>query len=78
MATKSLLFWTPEQQLKGYPNIPLIFNTRKIQQSKSVLKLPKSSMDLEDFSYVFENKIYTFDDYFTQLNTAGLIVVKNG
>jgi CubicO group peptidase (beta-lactamase class C family) len=78
MATKSLLFWTPEQQLLGYPHIPEIFNTRQIQHSSTILKLPKSKASLDDFSYIHKGKVKTLNDYFEQLNTTGLIVIKNG
>jgi len=78
MSTKSLLTWTPEQQLEGYPNINRIYNTRKIEASSQILELTRAEASLDDFTYVYQGEPKTINDYFDQLNTTGLIVLKNG
>ena len=78
MSAKSLLTWTPEQQLKGYPNIHRIYHTRKIGASSKKLNLTSADLRLDGFTYIHQKQTKTIDDYFEELNTAGLIVLKNG
>jgi len=78
MSAKSLLTWTPEQQLEGYPNINRIYYTRKIEASSQILELTRAEASLDDFTYVYQGEPKTINDYFDQLNTTGLIVLKNG
>ena len=78
MSAKSLLTWTPEQQLEGYPNINRIYYTRKIEASSQILELTRAEENLDDFTYVHQGEPKTINDYFDQLNTTGLIVLKNG
>ena len=78
MSAKSLLTWTPEQQLEGYPNINRIYYTRKIEASSQILELTRAEASLDDFTYVHQGEPKTINDYFDQLNTTGLIVLKNG
>ena len=78
MSAKSLLTWTPEQQLEGYPNINRIYYTRKIEASSQILELTRAEESLDDFTYVHQGEPKTINDYFDQLNTTGLIVLKNG
>ena len=78
MSAKSLLTWTPEQQLEGYPNINRIYYTRKIEASSQILELTGAEASLDDFTYVHQGEPKTINDYFDQLNTTGLIVLKNG
>ena len=78
MSAKSLLTWTPEQQLEGYPNINRIYYTRKIEASSQKLELTHAEASLDDFIYIHQGEPKTINDYFDQLNTTGLIVLKNG
>ena len=78
MSAKSLLTWTPEQQLEGYPNINRIYYTRKVEASSQILELTRAEESLDDFTYVHQGEPKTINDYFDQLNTTGLIVLKNG
>ena len=78
MSAKSLLTWTPEQQLEGYPNIHRIYFTRIIAASSQILELTRAEESLDDFTYVHQGEPKTINDYFEELNTAGLIVLKNG
>ena len=78
MSAKSLLTWTPEQQLEGYPNINRIYYTRKIEASSQILELKRAEESLDDFTYIHKGEPKTINDYFDQLNTTGLIVLKNG
>ncbi len=74
----NLLFWTPEQQVAGYRNIDRVYPTRIISAGGSAYELPEQLVDLNDVQISFEDKVLTTDDYFSQQNVAGLLVIKNG
>ncbi len=74
----NLLFWTPEQQVAGYRNIDRVYPTRIISAGGSAYGLPEQLVDLNDVQISFEDKVLTTDDYFSQQNVAGLLVIKNG
>ncbi len=72
------LFWTPEQQVAGYRNIDRVFPTRIVSAGGSAYGLPEQLVDLNDVQIYFEDKVLTTDEYFSQQNVAGLLVIKNG
>ena len=74
----NLLFWTPEQQVAGYRNIDRVYPTRIISAGGPAYGLPEQLVDLNDVQISFEDKVLTTDDYFSQQNVAGLLVIKNG
>ncbi len=74
----NFLFWAPEQQVAGYRNIDKVFPTRIISAGGSTYGLPEQMVDLDDVEISFEDKVLTTDEYFLQLNVAGLLVIKNG
>ncbi len=75
---KKFLFWTPEQQVAGYRNIDRVFLTRIVSAGGSAYGLPEQLVDLNDVQIYFEDKVLTTDEYFSQQNVAGLLVIKNG
>ena len=77
LGEKGILFWDQEQKLSGYPNIHKIFPSRLIKGTEEPSLLPKSGAALSDFSYSYKGKMLDITDYFNQLNTTGLIVVKD-
>lgn len=74
----NFLFWTPEQQVAGYRNIDKVFPTRVISAGGSPYGLPEHMIDLNGVQISFEDKVLTTDEYFSQQNVAGLLVIKNG
>ena len=74
----SFLFWTPEQQVAGYRNIDKVFPTRTISTGESIFALPERMVNLNGVQISFEDKVLTTDEYFSQQNVAGLLVIKNG
>ena len=76
--TNDFLFWAPEQQVAGYRNIDRIFPTRTITAGGHAYELPEQLVDLDDVRISFQDKVLTTDDYFSQQNVAGLLVIKNG
>jgi len=74
----NFLFWTPEQQVAGYRNIDRVFPTRIVSAGGSAYGLPEQLVDLNDVQIDFEDKVLTTDEYFSQQNVAGLLVIKSG
>jgi len=72
------LFWTPEQQVAGYRNIDKVFPTRTISTGESIFALPERMVNLDDVRISVEDTVLTTDEYFSQQNVAGLLVIKNG
>ncbi len=74
----NFLFWAPEQQVAGYRNIDKVFPTRIISAGGSTYGLPEHIVDLNGVQISFEDEVLTTDEYFSQQNVAGLLVIKNG
>lgn len=78
----SLLFWTPEQQRIGYPNMDRIFVTRVISRggvaAQPAFPLPGAPKDLSQVSFQVGGKSYKTADYFEHNGVAGLLVLQNG
>ncbi len=74
----NFLFWAPEQQVAGYRNIDKVFPTRIISAGGSPYGLPEQMVDLNAVQISFEDKVLTTDEYFSQQNVAGLLIIKNG
>jgi len=73
-----ILFWTPEQQRLGYPNIEKLITTGVIRRGKSASLLPASPRDFSKFTYAYNGKTRTIEDFFYQTNAVGLLVLKDG
>ncbi len=78
MRSTHLLFWSPEQQRVGYKNIRSIFPTRTVARGDRVWPLPDAHRDLSGFRYEFAGESLSLDDYMARMQTAGLIIVKDG
>ena len=77
-AESALLFWTPHQKVAGFRNIDQLYPTRLIAAGESVLALPESLTELGDVAVNHEGRVMTVNDYFTDRNVAGLLVIKDG
>lgn len=74
----SVLFWTPEQQLAGFPNYDVLFDTRPILASDEPLVLPAASAPLTDVSYTMDGATFDLDDFIEHNHVAGVIAVHRG
>jgi CubicO group peptidase (beta-lactamase class C family) len=77
----SVLFWTPEQQRVGYPNMDRIFLTRAISRGDAAhpaFPLPDAPSDLQGLTFSVEGKSHTLADYLEHNRVAGLLVIHNG
>ena len=85
---KNILSWSPEQQLQGYGSMASIFPTRPITASGRASSLPSvapnKAFDEAGLSYSFVSDdgtaitITGVGNFMQRMNTAGLIVVKDG
>jgi len=75
---EKFLFWTPEQQVASYRNIDKIFPTRIIRAGKQPLELPEQKVNLNGVKVFAVGMFLTIDEFFSQRNVAGLLVIKDG
>ncbi len=74
----SVLFWTPEQQLAGFPNYDRIFETRAIPAGSDPFPLPRRLRDFSGLSYKVEERSYDLEAFLEHNRVAGLLVLKEG
>jgi len=74
----SVLFWTPAQQLAGFPNYDLLFDTRPIPASERPLALPDAALDWEEFIYAVDSVEFGLEDFIEHNHVAGVIAVHRG
>ena len=74
---ESILFWSPQQQVLGYRAIDEIFATRAIAPSSRPYPLLPDPRDFSEFSYRYDGRRLTLEDYIREMRVAGLIVVQN-
>jgi CubicO group peptidase (beta-lactamase class C family) len=78
----AVLFWTPEQQRIGYPNIDRIFLTRTIsrgqQKAQAAYPLPDAPRDLSGLSFQAGGERYSTSRYLQTNRVAGLLVIHEG
>ncbi len=68
----------PDVQANTFRNIDRLFSTRTIHKGKTVYPLPKSDVQLKNFSFASNGKNYDLYDYFSINRVSGLLVIKNG
>lgn len=71
----SVLFWTPEQQLAGFPNYDVLFDTRLVPASTSPFVLEANLRDPADIGYQIDGVDFALADFMEQNHVKGLIVV---
>jgi CubicO group peptidase (beta-lactamase class C family) len=79
---QSILFWTPEQQRIGYPNMDRIFLTRTISRGDAkahpAFALPDAPRDLQKLTFTVDGATHTLADYLEHNRVAGLLVIHDG
>jgi CubicO group peptidase (beta-lactamase class C family) len=74
----SVLLWTPEQQLAGFPNYDRLFETRGIPASTRPSRLPSRPADFRAIAYEVDGHTHGLDDFLAHNHVTGLIVVQGG
>ncbi len=77
-AGSSPLFWTGQEKVAGFRNVARMSPTRNIAAGGDVLELPTALRDLGGVVVTAGDVSMTTDEYFDQLDVAGLLVVKDG
>lgn len=72
--------WTSDQRRVGFRNVQFIRPTHVVTKGRRVSSLPQARqlLDLSGFTYSYEERERTFDDYVTQMRVAGLLVLHDG
>lgn len=74
----SLLFLTPEQQRVAYRNLKLLAPHNPVPRGKVVSPLPQAITDLSGFTYNYQDRTRSLDDFLTETRVAGFLVIKDG
>lgn len=74
----SVLFWKGRDKIVGFRNMEKINPTRQIESGDYELKLPRKEIDLDNVSFQVGDESMTTNDYITQKNVAGIVVIKDG
>lgn len=73
----SVLFWTPEQQLAGFPNYDLIFPVRPVPASSQPLALIDVPADFESLRYVVEGDTFDLEGFLEHNHVAGVLILQD-
>jgi CubicO group peptidase (beta-lactamase class C family) len=74
----SLLAWRGAQQRVGYANVEKVGTVNTIRRGERIQPLLEAPRDLSRFTYAFKGTRRTIDEFMTQLNAVGLIVITDG
>jgi CubicO group peptidase (beta-lactamase class C family) len=77
-ALENVLRWTPEQQLRAYPNMEKIYPTRLIPASWTPYPLPARPVDESGMTYRLDGKVFDIDLFIERNHVVGLLVIKSG
>ena len=75
--TPSILAWTPQQQSEGYRAIETIYKVTTVKRGRKVHALPNADRQI-DFSFEYDGRTWSVDDYMTAYNVSGVLVLKDG
>ena len=70
--------WTREQNRVGYRNVQNIRPTNLVRAGRHSSPLPLNLLDLSSFRYTYAGRERTIDDYISDMNVAGLLVLHDG
>ena len=76
-AADRFLFWTPAEQLVGYPNIEKIFPTRVVRRGPATSELPRAKGPF-DVTYVDAGQPMNVARFMEAHRVSGLIVIQHG
>lgn len=74
----SVLQWTMEEKLAGFPNYDRIFQTRFIPASTNPYPLGENPRDISSLQYEVEGQTFGLEDFREHNHVVGLLAIKNG
>jgi len=74
----TLLSMPPEQQRVAYRNLRLLAPHNLVARGAFASPLPNAPIDLSGFTYDFQNRARSLDDFLTETRVAGFLVIKDG
>ena len=73
-----ILFWSPEQQIYGYPRMAELYPSRAIAGNESPSTLPVNLTPLDNFSYSHAGQAHSIESHMRTQRTAGLLAIHKG
>lgn len=74
----SILFWSGDQQIAGFRNIPLLSPVRHVSRGDDVMPLPRAERDFSTLRYEVNGESFALADYMQHNHVGGLLVLKDG
>lgn len=74
----SILFWSDDQQIAGFRNIPLLSPVRHVSRGNNVMPLPRAERDFSALTYDVNGETFDLTGYMQHNHVGGLLVLKNG
>jgi CubicO group peptidase (beta-lactamase class C family) len=74
----SLLTLAPEQQRVAYRNLRLLAPHNLVARGRAASPLPHTPINLKGFTYYYQNRSRSLDDFLNETRVAGLLVIKDG
>lgn len=74
----SVLTWSHEEKLAGFPNYDRLFETREIPASDDPYVLPESPHDISRLRYNVEGERFDLEDFLEHNQVVGLLAIKDG
>lgn len=73
-----ILFWSGDQQIAGFRNIPLLSPVRHVSRGTDVMPLPRAERDFSALRYDVNGESFDLSDYMQRNHVGGLLVLKDG
>lgn len=77
-ADGSILFWSGDQQIAGFRNIPLLSPVRHVSRGDEVMPLPRAERDFSGLRYEVNGESFSLADYMQHNHVGGLLVLNDG
>ena len=77
-AGESILFWSGDEQIAGFRNIPLLSPVRHVSRGEQVMPLPRAERDFSMLRYQVNGETFDLDDYMRHNHVGGVLVLKDG
>ncbi len=75
---EGILFWSGDQQIAGFRNIPLLSPVRQVSRGDNVMPLPRAERDFSALRYEVNGESFDLSDYMQHNHVGGLLVLKDG
>ena len=78
MDGEGVLFWSADAKVVGFRNMKDLVPVRRVEASSEPLDLPVTPAGLGSLTIELDTGPTTLDEYFSNHNTAGMLVIQDG